>query len=390
MAIDGGTRTDRPRRPKDRRESILTVASALFHRSGYAGTSLDDIAGEVGITAPALYRHFRSKDELYAAALEINLRQLEASVAEAAQPSDAITGLARVGVEFPTLGMLWNSDRRRRLADPDGSLDRRVVAAVSALADVFVPSTDPELAPLLARTVVAAISSTGYYRSSLPADRVREEIERALAEIIAFRPSEPLVAVRAAPEAGVRRPWESRRSSLLEAGTALVTRQGGYNAVTLEQIATDVGVAPATVYAEFSSKAELLAAALQRASSWFTAAIQQAAAGADSADDALDRSVHAYLHLITEHPYWIGPALDEMGKLPAEYLDPLQAGIDLYLDDWLTICTAVAPEDEAEAVHVRLRVALAVLDDRAVAASDRRVLSATDASTLTARIVRAS
>ena len=63
--------TDQVRtRPRDRRASILAAARRRFHQNGYAGTSLEDIAGDLGITAPALYRHFRGKDALYTAALE--------------------------------------------------------------------------------------------------------------------------------------------------------------------------------------------------------------------------------------------------------------------------------------------------------------------------------
>ena len=75
--------TDQVRtRPRDRRASILAAARARFHRHGYTGTSLEDIAGDLGITAPALYRHFRGKDALYTAALESNLVHLEECVAD--------------------------------------------------------------------------------------------------------------------------------------------------------------------------------------------------------------------------------------------------------------------------------------------------------------------
>jgi AcrR family transcriptional regulator len=380
----------RPRRPKDRRESILLAASTLFHRSGYAGASLDDIAGEVGITAPALYRHFRNKDELYVAALELNLRQLEAAVADATDAADAARRLSAVGVEFPTLGMLWNSDRRRRLADPDGSLDGRVLAANAALAALLERSTGATLSAPLARNVLAAVSSTGYYQSMVSPERARAELERILSTIIGFRPTEDFVTVRVGAEEGSGRPWETRRSALLQAGASLLPRQGGYHAVTIEQIAAEVGVTPATAYAEFPSKAALLAAVFQRAANWFTSMVQQAAAGASSADDALDRAVRAYLLLITEHPSWIGPTLDELLHLPAEYLEPALATTEAYLDEWLTICTAVAPHVDREVVRVRMRAALGVLDDRVVAASTERVLAVDDAATLVGRIIRGS
>jgi AcrR family transcriptional regulator len=381
---------DRPRRPKDRRESILTVASTLFHRSGYAGTSLDDIASEVGISAPGLYRHFRNKDELYVAALELNLRQLEAAVAGAADTTDAAGRLAGVGVDFPSLGMLWNSDRRRRLADPDGTLDRRVLAAIDALARLLESSSGPTLAPLLARTVLAAVSSTGYYQSALSGDETRAELQRTLHIVIGFRPAESPVTVTVGSEVAAVRPWETRRSALLDAGAALLLRHGGYSAVTIEQIAAEVGVTASTAYSEFPSKAALLAAVFQRAANWFTAMVQQAAAGAASADDALLRAVRGYLQLTTEHPSWIGPTLDELLNLPAEHLEPALAITDAYLDEWLAICAAIAPHDERQAVWVRMRAALAVLDDRAVAASTQQVFDIEDEAVLFDRIIRGS
>ena len=49
-----------------RREQILTAAAGKFARHGFRGVGIDDIGAAVGITGPALYRHFRNKDAMLA------------------------------------------------------------------------------------------------------------------------------------------------------------------------------------------------------------------------------------------------------------------------------------------------------------------------------------
>jgi AcrR family transcriptional regulator len=48
----------------DREQQILQQALRLFSQAGYHGTSLQEIADELGITRPAFYYYFRSKDDL--------------------------------------------------------------------------------------------------------------------------------------------------------------------------------------------------------------------------------------------------------------------------------------------------------------------------------------
>jgi AcrR family transcriptional regulator len=59
----------RPLRSAERAASILEAAARVFARSGYAATSMDDVAAEAGITKLIVYRHFNSKRDLYLAVL---------------------------------------------------------------------------------------------------------------------------------------------------------------------------------------------------------------------------------------------------------------------------------------------------------------------------------
>lgn len=52
-----------------RRRQILDIAARHFSRHGYAGTSMRSLAHDVGVSAPAIYRHFPSKLALFEAVI---------------------------------------------------------------------------------------------------------------------------------------------------------------------------------------------------------------------------------------------------------------------------------------------------------------------------------
>ena len=48
----------------DTKERIMEAALELFAQNGYLGTSMSDIAGRLGITKAALYKHYAGKQEI--------------------------------------------------------------------------------------------------------------------------------------------------------------------------------------------------------------------------------------------------------------------------------------------------------------------------------------
>lgn len=78
----------RTRNADETRSLIVSEATTLFATRGYERTSLNAIAKSIGISAPALYYHFDSKDEILFATLETTLLELNRMSSEAVATTD--------------------------------------------------------------------------------------------------------------------------------------------------------------------------------------------------------------------------------------------------------------------------------------------------------------
>jgi len=54
----------------ERRITLINAAKTLFAAKGFHGVSIDEIVNTVGVSPAILYRHFKSKDDLYDAVLQ--------------------------------------------------------------------------------------------------------------------------------------------------------------------------------------------------------------------------------------------------------------------------------------------------------------------------------
>ncbi|NEX63734.1 TetR/AcrR family transcriptional regulator [Noviherbaspirillum galbum] len=85
------------------RERILNVAASLFRQRGYNGTTVRDIAAEVGILSGSLFHHFQSKEEILLeimreAAFTICVRA-EKTLEDAETPWQQLRELVRLELE---------------------------------------------------------------------------------------------------------------------------------------------------------------------------------------------------------------------------------------------------------------------------------------------------
>jgi len=67
------------------KERIRREAAALFREKGFNGTSMADLAGEVGITKSSLYHHFPSKQALLSEIIELTVNRVTPLVEEVAE-----------------------------------------------------------------------------------------------------------------------------------------------------------------------------------------------------------------------------------------------------------------------------------------------------------------
>lgn len=144
----------------DRRASILRGAARAFARSGFAATSMEDVAVASSISRLIVYRHFDSKEELYRAVLErVSAALTAAWVREVARPEHGIGArvLLSVAREDPDgFALLWrHAAREASFADYAAQQrERSIGAALRLMSGHLRPEVDARWA---ASTVVATL-----------------------------------------------------------------------------------------------------------------------------------------------------------------------------------------------------------------------------------------
>ena len=168
-----------------RREQILTAATEAFARSGFAATSLEDIAAEAGVTRVILYRHFDSKTDLYQAVLDRMCVRLDAHVAEPVGgfTEASIDGLLETAVESPAgfrllfQHALREPEFKERIEKFRADITAAAYLQISALVpDEALARWAAQLAPVVAIEAITAWLDTGQPEPALAAGRVWQVI----------------------------------------------------------------------------------------------------------------------------------------------------------------------------------------------------------------------
>ncbi|WP_246148748.1 TetR/AcrR family transcriptional regulator [Nonomuraea turkmeniaca] len=171
--------------PRDTKARILDVARELFVQQGVQNTSLRQISDRLGITKPALYYHFASRDDLVRSIVQPLVEDVERFVAAREPGGDARELLedyfeliwrhreviVMIVREMSTLGYLdlgqrmfdWRRTLVRLLLGPDVTLEQQIRATVAlgGMSDCSAEYADLPMEQVKPTAVEAATAALG-------------------------------------------------------------------------------------------------------------------------------------------------------------------------------------------------------------------------------------
>lgn len=172
-----------------RREQILHVAATLFARRGFHGVSIAELGAAVGVSGPALYRHFPGKEALLAEMLvgisEYLLDGGRARKACVDDPRQALTELVEFHVDFALQHPQLITVQDRDLANLPVQVQHKVRTVQRAYLQIWVDTLrerSPELSAEAARIAVhgtfGLLNSTPHSASGADRQQVAAVLRR--------------------------------------------------------------------------------------------------------------------------------------------------------------------------------------------------------------------
>lgn len=381
-------------RPKDRKPAIVAAAAELFAAQGYAGVGIDDIGAAVGVSGPAIYRHFAGKEALLAAvvldATESIASAVEDAVARIGEaPAEALVGGAVAAALDRPAALAVFLRERERLAGPGAA----ALAAIEHRVDVAWRRALARVAPGLdgtgQRIRQAAVSGMLARATSNPGGVTRPRLDELVtASATAMLAAPPQPAGRSTPDEAVWSPPAGKRDEILTVALRLF-RERGYHGVGIDEIGEAAGISGPTVYHYVASKSELLVDAFDRVGARVQVGVEQAIAEAASPGDALDRLVRSYVAIAMDSVDLIVVTSREGSAIPEEERPRLSRRQRSVRDGWAVPLGELRPELTEPEVRLLVRAAFPSVNEACRAAGGdparvAEVVALTEAHLLTA------
>jgi AcrR family transcriptional regulator len=311
-------------RPHNRKQLIVDAAGQVFSERGYHAASMEEIAGRVGITAAALYRHFPNKYALFAECADVMAERLLGALDEpppGAVLEDVLAAIARVTVSHRASGGLYRWEARYLERDDRRLLRAKfeqVVGRVTEMVRREYPLPDERLRAVAA---LGAIGSVTMHHASLPQRRTEDLLLASAMGVVATDPAAAEGSARSV-ELPPRPVPRTRRAEILAAAVPLFARDGFAN-VTNVQIAQAVGLAPSAIYRHYPGKVDILVAACLQAAGLLAQAVDRSLQQAANPRQAVVALAAAHVAYSFEHSALNSVAEAEIAGLPADLQRPL-------------------------------------------------------------------
>jgi AcrR family transcriptional regulator len=173
----------------DTRQRILAIAGELFARQGYSGTTIADIARELGTTTAALYYHFPSKAAILAGLLTGPLRSymrlLDSLDSQETAPEELLGAIIDITADASGLDSMIERDPAA-LAMIEQQLPRSS-AEIIAQTIATLAGPDPDRAALIRANAALAVVKAATLAALKLGDGSLQAADRAEVLAIALR-----------------------------------------------------------------------------------------------------------------------------------------------------------------------------------------------------------
>jgi AcrR family transcriptional regulator len=160
-----------------RRQQILSTAADLFAARGFHGVSMGDIGAAVGVSGPALYKHFAGKEDILGQCLLHASDQLLVGAREELSLEALIARHADFALDNPALIVVQEREWGALGADTRAQVRKRQLAYIDVWCDALRPLR-PDLSAEQARAAVQA--AFGLLNSTPHSARIGRDAMRAL------------------------------------------------------------------------------------------------------------------------------------------------------------------------------------------------------------------
>ncbi|HWL43841.1 MAG TPA: acetoacetate--CoA ligase [Ilumatobacter sp.] len=158
---------EEPRRVSPRREELLEIAAELFAQQGFAAVTVDGLGAAAGVSGPALYHHFDSKEAMLGEMLVgtshhllTAARALYDSVSSVLSTGELLVELIAIHVDFAVDHRALISVEHRDLNNASAEDQERVRSLQGQYVEIWVGAVldrHPALAPAVARAAVHGV-----------------------------------------------------------------------------------------------------------------------------------------------------------------------------------------------------------------------------------------